>query len=945
MPKKGFRNRLLSVFTIILAGTGIFASASPVSAAVTWPSSQILPTLSAPASTLDAIGLKTDYSYGATGSQIQHETGLAATKDHQDYWAARTSMDTPNKLIAYGPYATDIPTGINTAFYNLLVDNNTANNDNVVTIDVYDYTANQILATRTLTRQEWTSAGSFQRFELTYTNATAGHALEFRVRWLGTSYVGLSSVGSSPRSLVDASNLFTSLKGLLAKSQPRIYTLGEEEGSHTWANSLGLGYTDVADKWSLLTKYRNEISGIVVYDYNVPDTLNLAATIASVQNGIVAGPELVQKLTSAPYNLPILEDLRNDFTTKIQVYEYLKANYWPQTTHRVLVGLDPKLPGHLRDYAAAMGASVVWLDPRIPAEDALLRQFLADMPAGTVYMGWWPDEASGVQRVSEYGISTVAADYSNNLTVFAGTSRTVTVKPTPNKIPLENKIYVSLIMSDGDNLQYMERRFRNLWDSASRGIVPLGWTISPAMLDAMPGVLDYYYNTATENDAFISGPSGIGYTYPNFWSNQAYLDQFIAQSDDYMKRSGLKVATIWNFINGGINGNVGNSFANNAPSLLGLTTQQSGGGIDIYNSLLPAQGLNVNYGDSANALIHEINQGIASWNGLSPRFLSIQANPWQTNYEDLVTTVNSFSSNPNVVFVRTDTYFQLMREQNGLPVDPDTLVARLEAENTSYAVSPFSHSVGRAEDNGWTANVAQDSPGFMLWGPYASTYPAGKLTATYRIKIDSLAGNNDKVLTLDVRDNTTGAVLTSYDVYRSQFKASGLHQDFSLAFNNTTGHELELRAYYHDNSAVNIDKVTITKNIGKYEAEGSVISHTIGRAVEGGWQADPAQDNSGFMLYGPYDANVPAGAHKITFRMKVNNNSTDNDVVATIDVRDATTGETIIQRQLTRQQFSAANQYQDFTLDFNHTQPGHKLEYRVRFEDKATLTIDSVINN
>lgn len=74
----------------------------------------------------------------------------------------------------------------------------------------------------------------------------------------------------------------------------------------------------------------------------------------------------------------------------------------------------------------------------------------------------------------------------------------------------------------------------------------------------------------------------------------------------------------------------------------------------------------------------------------------------------------------------------------------------------------------------------------MLWGPYASTYPAGKLTATYRIKIDSLAGNNDKVLTLDVRDNTTGAVLTSYDVYRSQFKASGLHQDFSLAFNNTT---------------------------------------------------------------------------------------------------------------------------------------------------------------
>ncbi|PLT47020.1 hypothetical protein B8V81_1244 [Paenibacillus pasadenensis] len=942
MEKKIFKKSFRTSVSILLGFCMAFAGASSSYASVSWPASQLLPSLSSPAATLDAVDLKTEYSYSATGTQILHETGQAESRYHQNFWTAKTSIDTAGKLMAYGPYATDIPTGINTAFYNLLVDNNTANNDNVATIDVFDHTTNQVLASRTLTRHEWTGAGSFQRFELTYHNATAGHALEFRVRWLGTSLVSLSSVGTTPRSLVDASNLLTSLKGVLAKSQPRIYTLGGEEGEYAWADSLGLGYASVSDKWSLLTKYRSEISGIVVYDYDVPDTLNLATTIASLQNGIVAAPDLVATLTSAPYNLPILEDLRGDFTNKLQVYRYLKDHYWPQTTHRVLIGLNSNVAGYLRDYASAIEASVVWLDPRIAEEDALLRDFLSDMPAGSAYMGWWADEASGVQRVSEYGISTVASDWSSNLTVFSGTSRTMAVKPMPNKIPLENKIYVSFIMSDGDNLQYMEHRFRKLWDSASRGTVPLGWTISPAMLDAMPGVLNYYYDTATENDVFISGPSGIGYTYPNFWSNQTYLNQFVAQSNDYMSRAGLKVATIWNYINGGINGNVGNSFADYAPSLLGVTTQQGGGGITVYNNLMPAQNLNATYGDSADSLINEIAQASSNWDGQSPRFISIQANPWQTDYEDLVAAMNHYAHNSDYKFVRTDTYFQLMREHNGLPVDPDTLIARLEAEDTSYASSPFNHSVGRSDDNGWTANVFQDNAGFMLWGPYATSYPEGPLTATYRIKIDSLAGNNDKVLTLDVRDNTTGKTLSSIDLHRSQFKASGLYQNFSLAFEHAAGHALEFRAYYHDNSALNIDKVTITSSIGQYEAEGSVVGHAVGRAVADGWQASPSQDNSGHMLYGPYDGNVPVGTHKAAFRLKVDNNGGGNDPVAVLDVYDATTGASIATTSILRQQFAASNEYQTFTLDFVNDFPGHKLEYRVRFEDKATLTVDKI---
>lgn len=932
---------------VLLAAANFTAVPVASAAGVSWPAGQVLPSFSTPAATLDVMDVTTEFAYQAEGSQVGHNTGHL----DGDGWLCQTGIDTPNAHMVYGPYATNIPVGQNTAFYDISIDNFTANNAVMVTVDVRDNTTGAILATRDITRNEWDRTYAYQRFELPYNNAVPGHALEFRVYWRGGAYNKVGAVGTVPKTNLDDALLFTTLKGLVNKTTPRIDSYDDavrgSEGKYGWLNALGIGHTDVADNWSLLTKYRSEINGIVVYDDAVKDTINLATTIASLNGGIVASPAQVSRLTSAPYNLPILNDLRGQFTGKTQVYQYLYNNYWSQVTHKLLIGLNPDLRGFLRDYATAVGTAVVWLDPRVPAEDTILRQFLSGMPSGSgIYMGWWPDEGTGVSRVSEYGVSTVASDFASNLTVFGGTSRTVNVKPVPNKPPLENKIYVSLILSDGDNLQYLEHKFKTFWDAPGRGQVPLGWTVSPAMLDAMPGILNYLYNTATPNDALISGPSGIGYTYPNYWGNQAYLDSFVSLSNDYLKRAGLKVVTVWNQINGGINTNVGNSFANNAPSLLGLTAQNAGGSISLYNNLLPSQGLNATYCYSEASIISEIDKAISGWNGTSPRFVSIQTNPWQdATYQSFINVVNHYGGNSNIVFVRPDNYFQLMRESLNLPTDPSSIIATYEAENTSYATSPFNHTVGRSFDNGWTANVADDAPGFMLWGPYVTSFPAGQLSTTFRMKIDSIAGNNDNVVTLDVRDNTTGLTLAAVDVYRNQFKANNTYQDFSLTYNNAAGHALEFRAYYRDNAMINIDKVSTTTRLGKYEAEGSVLGHAVGRASGDGWQANASLDTAGHMVYGPYDPNVPVGNRKVTYRLKVDNNSLDNAVVATIDVWDATAGTVVAQSNITRQQFASANQYQDFNLTFNQTTLNHRLEFRVFFQDNSVLTADSITIN
>jgi hypothetical protein len=466
--------------------------------------------------------------------------------------------------------------------------------------------------------------------------------------------------------------LFSSLKGLINRTKPRIWTAeGTGTDKFKWLADLGLSYTEISDPWTLFTKYHREIKGLVVYDDAQPDTINLASTIAGQRNALVVAPQSVAMLTAAPYNFPILVDLRGKFADKLSVYQYLYDNYWTGATHRVLVGLNPTtLPGALREYAIAVNSAVVWLDPRKPDQKALLDRFLSTMAPGTLFMGWWPEEGTGVTAASSYGVVTCASDWCTNLSNFSGTSRKVAVKGTPKDMPqIENKIYLAFIMSDGDNLQYQEHHLRDIWNDPARGTVPMGWTMSPMMLDAMPGVLNYYYKTATPNDCLLCGPSGYGYTYPNYWTDQTALAQFIAKTDEYCRRSGFRIITVWNTIKGGIDPSVGAAYADNAPSLLGVTAEDAGNGLTIYDKKLPGFSLSATYCGNMVQLTREIRGSSVGWEGKSPRFLIIQAQPWGGLMpKDFVKLVDGLD--PNYVIVRPDTIFKMMRSVNGLPTDP-----------------------------------------------------------------------------------------------------------------------------------------------------------------------------------------------------------------------------------------------------------------------------------
>jgi hypothetical protein len=781
----------LAIFTILL----LFVTQSI--AQVTWPSGQLLPSFPAPAQTQDLIILReTTSRWEAEGPSLGHNTGRLET----DGWLCQTGIDAPNAHMIFGPYDTSIPSGANVAEFRMKVDNNTANNDAIVSIDVYNATAGQVLASQTVTRQQFPVAGDYTSFTLPFTMPANNQALELRVYWHGASYTKVDWVGVQQNSSSAEMYLFASLKGIVNKTQPRIFSYEGDafaEGKYTWLQSLGLNWTEPADNWSLITKYRSALSGLIVYDPAQTHTINLATMLAKSRNALVVSPLLLSRLSAAPYNLPVLVDLRGQYTSKLQVYQALYNTYWPTLDHRLLIGLNPDAhKAALREYATAVGAAVVWLDPAVPAESTLLNSFLSSMPAGSNYMGWWPEEGAGVTRASTYGISTIASDWCSNLTVHSGMPRTVNLTSVPSKPALQNKIYVAFILSDGDNLQYVEHLMRKLWNNPDRGAVPIGWTLSPAMLDAMPGALNFYWQTATANDNLISGPSGYGYTYPNNWPNQSLLDQFVAKTETYNRRAGFRVVTVWNTIIGGINQNVGQSFAANAPSLLGITAQNTGGGLTIYNQSLPGQALSCNYCTNEQAMKDHIASAAAGWNGASPRFIIIQAQPWTdvkpTDFKNVANSLNA-----NYVVVRPDHLFQLLREANGLPVNPGPQGLDITDLGGTLSAQYQTGSPAGEEFTNLINNNVQSK--YLTFN--ASAWVQFQANTSYIVKGYTITSANDSPerdpLNWTLQGSNNGSNWTTIDTRTNQ-DFPDRFQTRTFTFNNSTGY-----LYYRFNMSNN----------------------------------------------------------------------------------------------------------------------------------------------
>ncbi len=124
----------------------------------------------------------------------------------------------------------------------------------------------------------------------------------------------------------------------------------------------------------------------------------------------------------------------------------------------------------------------------------------------------------------------------------------------------------------------------------------------------------------------------------------------------------------------------------------------------------------------------------------------------------------------------------------------------------------------------------------------------------------------------------------------------------------------------------------------RFEAE-THFQHATGSGVPEGWQAS-ASDPAGHALFGPYTTSVPPGDRTAVFRIRLDGQGPADEVVAQIDVHDATANQVIVERALKREDFHGAG-WNQFWLNFQ-APAGAQIELRVRHEGVATLTIDRV---
>jgi GxGYxYP putative glycoside hydrolase C-terminal domain/GxGYxYP_N second domain/GxGYxYP third domain/GxGYxYP_N 1st domain len=387
----------------------------------------------------------------------------------------------------------------------------------------------------------------------------------------------------------------TTMTGVINRQKPQVYLLSSGDAAfwlqevfaqipHDVSPATGNAALD-----AMLNKYASSIQGMIIYDPNSIDSINIATMLAGQRDGMVVSPAQASTLQGPPHQLPVIADLRiYQWKNRIQAYTWAESNLHKNSATNLIAGLDPKISGALRSFLVATRTFIYWLDASkwIPdifngwiSENGLMQRILSSFPAGTTHLGWFIDEPGGVKLTSQAAMPVLASDFFENLEVWTSVHNVpgiqqaqtenvgtglapvlaaaqemnvvdnISVGAAPDINVVDNvsagapKAYVSFTISDGDNLQYDQHRMAGLWRDPVRGSIPIGWTISPSLVQTAPSLAAFYMSTASPNDELIAGPSGEGYMYPSDWP-QAQLPAFLKLTGELMQTMKLNIIEV-----------------------------------------------------------------------------------------------------------------------------------------------------------------------------------------------------------------------------------------------------------------------------------------------------------------------------------------------------------------------------------------------------------------
>lgn len=173
----------------------------------------------------------------------------------------------------------------------------------------------------------------------------------------------------------------------------------------------------------LLKSMANEINGFVVYDPDFRHTINIVATMAGLNNTLIAHPDFISQLESI--GIELKEDLRGRWNDKYETYEWQLENLFPYCskeiiasampvedpfTHRFVLGIQRPV----RDYVIIHRIVAIDLIPseKFKQDYELLEKYYQQMKPFAIVLGYpypYIFERPHVELASKYGLVTVLA--------------------------------------------------------------------------------------------------------------------------------------------------------------------------------------------------------------------------------------------------------------------------------------------------------------------------------------------------------------------------------------------------------------------------------------------------------------------------------------------------------------------------------------------------------
>lgn len=302
----------------------------------------------------------------------------------------------------------------------------------------------------------------------------------------------------------------------------------------------------VVSLWDLIEARKEEFSGALCFDLDCEDvSINMAATISAVYDLLGVPRSIVDKVNAI--GIPTLYDLADVKGSRAQRQRIVFDGVKHKLSRTALVHQVVKEDNFhlmLRDFSICNGWACIYTD-QSDEDRAFRNEVLSFLDKNIPVYGWTDDEISFVNDVSTYGDYVIPMDWSSNHSYLG--KRSCTIKQNVKRSNVaDGKHYLAFVVSDGDNIQWLEREFATTSTFGQRQRstqdYKMSWTFSPSLAKLCPTVAKKIFNT-NKSDYFISGVSGIGYSNMLAYPIE-HLGEFTRQTAEAMANSDLQVVCL-----------------------------------------------------------------------------------------------------------------------------------------------------------------------------------------------------------------------------------------------------------------------------------------------------------------------------------------------------------------------------------------------------------------